>query len=550
MKRFLLYLVLLCLVLILAGCGGSGSSGGQTAGALSLSVKWPARTRLIPVDSNSIVATLTDSTGKTIGTQTLVRPATTVSFTNLTPGQVTLSASAYPTTDGSGVAQATGSAPATITAGKNSQVTVTMADTIVKVTITPASPTVNVGASTTLTMTAYDAAGDVVLTSPTTTQWKSGTPADATIGSTGVLTGVLAGSSLITVTETESGVSGTTTATVAGTTTRNLKSPGWAVVNSTGTFLYAEVNEGVHVFSIGSNGQLTFVQEVAAPDLVNGFFPNMVLSNDGKHLYVSDGTIDSVTTPYIDVFTVNADGTLTYASHTQTTYIETMSIDGSGQYLFVATTAELEVLVFKIGANGALTQVTPAQILLATEVQGIPGTENFVGFANTQPNPTFKIMDLNGSGIVTTLGSLTYTVQNDSAGGFYYFNKAGTAVYNGAGTALFTFDVSNPASPTLANTLNLPGDAGAGAMTSDGSTLFLRLFYVGANRTSEIVPINLASMTIGTAQTNVPGESIEDVVLTPNGKYMYSPNTNANSISEFSVSGTTMTPLSPATVTG
>ncbi len=207
--------------LLLFGCGGSGAGTAASSGTgtFELKIIWPAKTRLIPVDSASIVATLTDSNGHSIGTQTIARPTsgssvTITDFTSVPLGTVTLTANSYPNSDGSGVAQATGSATGTVLNGQTTTINVTMADTIASVAITPANPTVSVGATQQLTMTAYDASNDVVLTSPSTITWSSQTTADVTVSTSGLASGVATGSSVITVTETESGKSATTTVTV------------------------------------------------------------------------------------------------------------------------------------------------------------------------------------------------------------------------------------------------------------------------------------------------------------------------------------------------
>jgi len=107
---------------------------------------------LIPVASNSILAVVT-SGGQTVGSQLITgedgTPSnpSTVTFNNLTPGSVTLTATAYPTQQGTGVAQATGSQSVTIVSNKTATATVTMASTIDHVTITPANPFVPSGNS-------------------------------------------------------------------------------------------------------------------------------------------------------------------------------------------------------------------------------------------------------------------------------------------------------------------------------------------------------------------------------------------------------------------
>jgi hypothetical protein len=66
-------------------------------------------------------------------------------------------------------------------------------------------------------MTAFDAAGQVVLVAPANVQWNSASAANVTVGTPGIAvaaSGLVAGTSLVTVTETESGKSAQTTVTV------------------------------------------------------------------------------------------------------------------------------------------------------------------------------------------------------------------------------------------------------------------------------------------------------------------------------------------------
>lgn len=127
------YLAVLALGLIgpLAGCGNLGkplqAGGGATTrkiGAITVSVAWPDRSRLIPLASNSIRVTVRDSSNTIVAQKLLVRPAditgtpTTASFTaeNLqVPNTFTITADAFPTAAGTGTIQSTGSTSSTLT---------------------------------------------------------------------------------------------------------------------------------------------------------------------------------------------------------------------------------------------------------------------------------------------------------------------------------------------------------------------------------------------------------------------------------------------------
>ncbi|MCW3096233.1 MAG: hypothetical protein JWL77_1851 [Chthonomonadaceae bacterium] len=205
----------------LAGCGGASNTAttaGNT-GRATLAITWPARTttRLIPVAANSIVISFLQGT-TVVATQTIARPTTgtssTVTFPTLPAGALTLQATSYPNSDGTGVAQATATSSVTIVAGQNTALGITMASTIASLGITPTSPSITVSGTTQLAMTALDSSGHIVLTSASTISWASGSPGIATVSSTGLVTGVAAGNATITATESESGKIATISVTV------------------------------------------------------------------------------------------------------------------------------------------------------------------------------------------------------------------------------------------------------------------------------------------------------------------------------------------------
>ena len=223
MKRSYILCGIALSAILLYGCGGSGGSGSSSrAGALSLTVKWPMTdSRLIPAASNSIKATVQGSGNAQLGSNVIPKPSggatsTTVTFNNLPAGAVTLSATAFPVADGTGIAQATGNVPATIVAGQTTSVTVTMASTIDHLSVTPATPNVARNADLPLTATAYDIDNNVVLMAASKLVWHSATPALVTVNGSGVAHGV-ADTTVgvqISATDSESGKTASTSVTV------------------------------------------------------------------------------------------------------------------------------------------------------------------------------------------------------------------------------------------------------------------------------------------------------------------------------------------------
>ncbi len=211
MNRALFCLTLL-FSLLLAGCGGSSSTSTATPatkGTATINIKWPApvasKTRVIPEASNSITVVIQLGT-KTVASGTITKPATSWSSPALTPANYTLTANAYSSTSGTGVAQASGVGAVTIVANTNTPSSVTMGSTVIALTIMPTSVNVAVGGTVQLGASATDASNNIVLVAPDTVQWVSSNTAFATVPGTGLtplLTGVLPGSCNVSATFTE-----------------------------------------------------------------------------------------------------------------------------------------------------------------------------------------------------------------------------------------------------------------------------------------------------------------------------------------------------------
>lgn len=211
--------------MLLTGCAGgnrSGTAGGPEAadrGRATLTVQWPERSRLIPFAANSIRVEIKNSQGTTVGTQTLARPASggsaSATFNLLPVGNLTILATANPSTDGTGVAQARATAPLVIQAGQTTPFGLTLASTIERIEVNPSTAlNLTVGATQTVTATPKDAQGNTVLTQPQTIQWSSGNNAVATVNGSQV-SAVAAGTTQITCRETESNRTASITVNVA-----------------------------------------------------------------------------------------------------------------------------------------------------------------------------------------------------------------------------------------------------------------------------------------------------------------------------------------------
>jgi len=181
-----IFLLLALTALLLVGCSGSNnavSSGSsvKNTGQAMLTINWPQLSRLIPVATNSISITITDggnfSTAQTINRPTNVPPTSTVTFSPLPPGNLTVTASGYPLPNAVGVAQTTGTAPLIITAGQVAALTLTMNSTITQVVVTPSTPAISIAGAIQLSATPKNSANSIVLVAPGNITWSSVNPA-------------------------------------------------------------------------------------------------------------------------------------------------------------------------------------------------------------------------------------------------------------------------------------------------------------------------------------------------------------------------------------
>jgi streptogramin lyase len=287
-QSLILAVVVACAsVVLLVGCGGHGG-GGAADGRAVITVAWPTRSRLIPAAANSITATFKRGQ-EVVASQVLSRPAngaqSTATFDNLKVGSLTLTAAAYPNADGTGVAQAQGGTTVAIQSGQTANVTLTMDSTINHIEVTPPSPTVQVGQTVSFLATATDASGGVVLTAPSKLQWASQTPAVATIDGAGVATAVSLGSSLITVTDTESGKGGSVTLTVA---------PGPVAISPATISMYVNGQIGfvATVTGLGNPDVTWSVQEGAAGGSVDSAGYYIAPSTPGTYHVVATSQAD------------------------------------------------------------------------------------------------------------------------------------------------------------------------------------------------------------------------------------------------------------------
>ncbi len=222
MKRFILFFAALSLI-PLAGCGGGSQR--ETTGRLTVNVKWPEPSRLIPLASNSILIEIfdgpeTDDNANRVAlqTKTVTRPTTSAIFAGLPVANLFLRATAYPADPVANpgvIAQASGTTLIAVRPGNDpaNAVTVTMNSTIDRIEVSPITMDVGAGPQT-LTATARDSASSLVLVAPSVLEWDIVPAGIATVSNAGVVTPVSSGVAIVTVRDTESNKSGSAAVTV------------------------------------------------------------------------------------------------------------------------------------------------------------------------------------------------------------------------------------------------------------------------------------------------------------------------------------------------
>lgn len=279
------------LLIVLSGCGSNSTSPSLNSRSTSavLNIQWPqaqANARLIPAAALSIKLVLSDTSGFTTN-RVVDRPATgntsSVTFTNLPVGALTITATAYPQQAAAGTPLSTGTVPLTTLAGQQVSVTLNMASTIDHIDITSTSLTTPTNGTLQLTATPKDASSNAVLVAAGNITWASNTPGVATVDSTGKVTGIHPGTASITATESESQKNASVTVTV----TNVAPTAAFTISPATGTVSTA--------FTVDASGS-TDVEDPASVLQVrwdwdsNGTWTTSTTTKTATHTYATTGT--------------------------------------------------------------------------------------------------------------------------------------------------------------------------------------------------------------------------------------------------------------------
>ena len=251
--------LLLALLLPLVSCGGASSSQPNTGrGAISFTVRWPDRSRLIPSAANSLrfVATVLDpDDGVVAADEFLARPSVDVTSTlllaDLPSTKMRIRVTAHASADGTGTALAAGSVEVEVPEDRTAATSVTLSSRVTEVRVAPVASTLAIGEATRFTASAFDSEGSLVVVRSDEWAWNTGNAAVAAVaalsspdGDKADVSALGAGTATITVTERQSGVAGTATVTVSPSGSISISPHETEVRQRASVLFHAETDDG------------------------------------------------------------------------------------------------------------------------------------------------------------------------------------------------------------------------------------------------------------------------------------------------------------------
>ncbi len=321
---------------------------------------------------------------------------------------------------------------------------------------------------------------------------------------------------------------------------------GSMTVAPSGKYLYAmdafSVN-AIYAYSISSAGLSSIT---GSPYLVSnnaGVDTEMAIEPSSSFLYAVDSS--SPTQP-IDAFSIGSNGGLAPLSETmqapQNANATHISIDPSGQYVYLAYGNAHEVWTYSIGQTGAsrgkLTAVNNIRTrssainaqLLSTGSAAVTFTPQALYVTNSLSNNVSQFSIAPSTGMLTSLAS-PLLVGSQPQG--IAVSPSGSYAYVGyfAGTSIAPFSILNGVLSSTAQPV--PAGSGPAWLTTDLSGSFL---YNVNQFDSNIweYPINSGTLAPGSDQAST-GSAPVFVTTEPTGQYLYTANSGAGTIGEYSI---------------
>jgi uncharacterized protein YjdB len=396
------------------------------------------RSTLFPTLQTQAVATLRDASGTVLGGRV-------IAWTTACPSVATVSATGVVTAVGLGTCVISATSEGIV---GNVTVQVVVAP-IASLSVTTTASNIPVGITTQLNAVLRDSAGAIVV-QPTT--WASATPSVATVSASGLVTGVAAGSSVITATS--AGLNAAVTITVSAPLV-----PPVATVSVSAPSTVTQPNQGV---------QVTAVTRDSAGNVLTGRVINWSSSNQsvasvtslgfvnpqaaGTTIItaVSEGKTGSITITVPPVATVTIASPLSTLQPTQTTQATATLLDASSNPALNRTIVWLSSnpAAATVSATGLVTAIAGGTTIITAASEGISGSKTItvpavatvtVTGTNLSPIPqqtsqlTATLLDASGS------PALNRTVTwNSSSPAVAMVSSTGLVTGLAVGTAVIT----------------------------------------------------------------------------------------------------------------
>jgi 6-phosphogluconolactonase (cycloisomerase 2 family) len=218
---------------------------------------------------------------------------------------------------------------------------------------------------------------------------------------------------------------------------------------------------------------------------------------------------------------------------------ESLSVDPSGRFLYVADTASNTLSAFGIdNASGALTLLGGSPVSSSDPIAiTVDPTGRFAYVASTSPSNSvsaFAIDPLSGNltaiGAPLAAGSAPNSVAVDPSGRFVYVANVGIASYN---ISAYRID---PLSGALSEITGSPFDAGSAPFSIAVDPLG-EFLYVANQSSQDVTPYSIDQTTGAlTAGTSVSTElNPQSITVDASGRYVYVANYGSNSVSGYSI---------------
>jgi len=465
----------------------------------------------------------------------------------------------------------------------------TPAATLTSIAITPASPSVALGATTQLTATGTYSDGTKKDISSQVT-WASATTTVATIGTAGLATSVAAGTSAITATL--SGVTGNDTLTVTAATvvsiaitpTKSTIGPG-KTLQFTASGTYTDNTTKVLTTSVAwtsSNSAVAAIGPSTGLASAVGAGTTMIGGTYAGGPAITAVTLDVNATVYayatnfdagtVSQYTILPGGAL--SSLTPTTVAAgaspfSVSVEPTGQYVYVANYNAGTVSQYAIGAGGALTPLGTPAVMTGSHPNGVTiNSANKHAYVANFGDDTVSQYNIGTTGALTPMstptvatGSFPASIVISPDGKYAYvanYACAGPGCVAAQGTiSQYTVGADGALTPMTPATVNT-GSAMSqpNSLIVDPTSAYLYVANAGDNTVSPFVIDATTGALSGGSPAPTGGIFPFSVTVDPSGKYVYVANTGsavappvAGTISQFSIgAGGTLTAIGTGSV--